>query len=66
MERTPHWAEHFILLALERAFDKAIVWSKLFVSLGQQREKEKEEKMKERKKIKKNKKGNDPNNKIRN
>lgn len=24
MERTPHWAEHFILLALERAFDKAI------------------------------------------
>lgn len=53
MERTPHWAEHFILLALERAFDKAIVWSKLFVSLGQQREKEKEEKMKERKKNKK-------------
>lgn len=67
MERTPHWAEHFILPALERAFDKTTVWSKVFVSLGQQQEKEKEEKMKERKIIiKKNKKVNDPNNKIQN
>lgn len=53
MERTPHWAEHFILPALEQAFDKTTVWSKVFVSLGQQQEKEKEEKMKERKIIKK-------------